>query len=86
MPPIKLSVSKRCTLLAISISLNKKIISPYSYYAKKGLIYIIIIDPFSCQSSFYTKYTKLNTYMLCNIHSVSFNKYTFLCYTRRYIY
>ena len=47
MPFIRLSASKRCTLLAISISLNGEIISPYSYYMKKGLVYIAIIDPFS---------------------------------------
>ena len=47
MPPIRSSVSKRYTLLTISISLDREIISPYSYYIKKGLIYIIIIDPFS---------------------------------------
>ena len=46
-PPIRLSTSKRYTLLATSISLNEEIISPYSYYAKKGLVYIIIINLFS---------------------------------------
>ena len=45
MPPIRSFMSKRRTLLATSISLNGEIISPYFYYAKKGLIYIIIIDP-----------------------------------------
>ena len=39
-------MSKRYALLTIFISLNKEIISPYSYYIKKGLVYIIIIDPF----------------------------------------
>ena len=82
MPPIKLSIFKRCAFLAASISLNREIISPYSCYAKKGLIYIIITDPSSCQFSFYTKCTKLNTYALCDIRSVSLNKYTFPYYTR----
>ena len=43
MPFIRFSTSKRRTLLIFSISFNKEIISPYAYYAKKGLIYIIII-------------------------------------------
>ena len=82
MPFIRSSASKHCTLLTISISLDGKIISPYSYYTKKGLVYIIIIDLFSRQPSSYTKYTKLNTCILCDIRSVSLNKYTFLYYTR----
>ena len=80
MPFIRFSISKRYTLLTISISLNKEIISPYSHYIKKGLVYIIIINPFSRQPSSYTKYTKLNTYILYNIRSVSFNKYIFFTY------
>ena len=43
MPPIRSSASKRCTLLAISISFNGEIISLYSCYVKKGLVYIIIV-------------------------------------------
>ena len=86
MPPIRLSMSKRRALLTASISLNREIISSYSYYIKKGLVYIIIIDPFSRQFSFYTKCTKLNTYALCNMRLVSLNKYIFLYYARYYIY
>ena len=48
MPPIRFSMSKRCTLLTASISLNGEIISPYSHYIKKGLVCIAIINPFSC--------------------------------------
>ena len=80
MPPIRFTASKRRTLLAISISLNREIISPYSRYTKKGLVYIIIADPFSRQPSSYAKCTKLNTYILCNIRSVSLNKYIFPAY------
>ena len=80
MPPIRSTASKRRSLLAASISLNKEIISPYSRYARKGLVYIIIINPFSCQSSSYTKCTKSNTYMLYDVHLVSLNKYAFLYY------
>ena len=66
-----------CILLAASISLNGKIISPYSHYAKKGLVYITIIALFSCQPFFYFKCTKANTYSLCDVYLVSINKYTF---------
>ena len=48
MPFIRLFTSKCYTFLAIPISLNGEIISPYSCYAKKGLVYITIADPFSC--------------------------------------
>ena len=82
MPFIKSLVFKRHALLTISISLNKKIINSYSYYAKKGLVYITITDPSGHQPSFCTKCTKLNTCMLCNMRLVSFNKYTFLYYAR----
>ena len=40
MPLIRSIISKRCTLFTVSISLNREIISPCSYYIKKGLIYI----------------------------------------------
>ena len=82
MPPIRLSASKCCALLITSISFNREIISPYSYYMKKGLVYIIIISFFSCQPFSYSKYTKANTYSLCDVRSVPFNKYKFLHYTR----
>ena len=84
MPPIRLSMSKRYTLLTTSISLDGKIISPYSYYAKKGLVYIIITDPSGYQFSSYTKCTKLNTCILCDVCLVSLNKYAFLYYARYY--
>ena len=41
-------------LLAASISLNSKIISPCSYYIKKGLVYITIIALSGYQPSFYS--------------------------------
>ena len=47
MPFIRLFIFKCRTLLAISIFFNKEIISPYSYYIKKGLVCIIIINFFS---------------------------------------
>ena len=47
MPPVRSLVFVYYILLAVSISLNSKIMSPYSYYTKKGLIYIIITAFFS---------------------------------------
>ena len=78
MPAVRLIAFKRHALLTSSIALNGEIMSPYSYYVKKGLVYIIIIDPFNCQPFSCSKYTKLNTYVSYNIYSVSFNKYIFL--------
>ena len=86
MPPIRSFTSKRRILLTISISLNKEIISPYSYYVKKGLVYIIITEFFSYQSFFYAKCTKLNIYVLCDMYLIPLNKYRFLYYIYYYIY
>ena len=45
MPFIRFLAFVRCILLAASISLNGEIMSPYSYYIKKGLVYITILEP-----------------------------------------
>ena len=84
MPSIRSSASKHRALLAISISLNREIISPYSRCAKKGLVYITIISSFSCQPVSCSKCTKANTYLLYNIRSMPFNKYIFRYYCVRY--
>ena len=78
MPAVRLIAFKYYALFTSSITFNSEIISPYSYYMKKGLVYIIITDPSGCQSSFYFKCTKSNTYILCNMRLVSFNIYIFL--------
>ena len=52
--------------------------SPYSYYIKKGLVYVVITDLSSRQPFFCSKCIKLNTYVLCDVRSVPFNKYIFL--------
>jgi hypothetical protein len=78
MPFIRSLVSKCYTLLVTSISLNREIINPYSYYMKKGLVYIVFISPFRRQPFFYLECTKVNTYSSYNIYSVSFNKCIFL--------
>ena len=80
MPLIRFLVSVYYTLLTTSISLNSKIISPYSHYIKRGLVYIIIINLSSCQPSSYLKYTKANTCSLYNVYLVSLNKYIFLAH------
>ena len=77
MPLIRSLASVRCVLLAASIFLDGEIISPCFYYAKKGLVYIVITAPFNCQSSFYFKCTKANTRSLYNVRLVFTNKYTF---------
>ena len=77
-PLIKSSASIYYALLAVSISLNSEIMSPYSHYIKKGLVYIAIIDLSSCQPSFYLKYIKANAYFLYKMCSVSLNKCIFL--------
>ena len=77
MPFIRSLAFMRRTLLAISISLDSEIISPCFYYAKKGLVYIIITAPSSCQPSSCSKCTKANTCSLCDVRLVSTNKYIF---------
>ena len=87
MPSIRSLISKRRALLAASILLNGEIISPYSYYIKKGLVYIAIISPSNRQPSFYFKYTKANTRLLYDMRSMPLNKYIFHYYcTRHYAY
>ena len=77
MPFIRSLASIYYILLTTSISLDGEIISPYSYYVKKGLVYITITAPFSRQPSSYSECTKANTYSLCDIRLVFTNKYTF---------
>ena len=80
MPPVKSTASERCALLAISISLDGEIMSPYSRCTKKGLVYVAIIDSFGRQPFSYTKCTKLNICVSCNMRSVLLNKCTFFTY------
>jgi hypothetical protein len=78
MLPIRSTIFKHYTLLTISISLNREIISPCSYYIKKGLVYIVLISPSRYQPSFYLECTKANTQLSYNIYSIPLNKYTCL--------
>ena len=87
MPFIRSLASKRLTYyftLVTVILLPGKIIPTYLYYTEKGLVYIIIIALFSYEPSSYTKYTKLNIYLSCNICLIFNTKYIFL--TRLYIF
>ena len=59
MPPIRSSAPKYYTLLTTAISLNREIISLYSHYTKKRLVYIIIIFLSSCQLFFIPSVLKL---------------------------
>ena len=81
MPPVRSSVSKRrAHVIAVILSLSK-IMPTYSYYVLKRLVYIIIIAPLSRQPSSYTKCTKLNMHLSCDVKLVSNTKYTFLIYS-----
>ena len=76
MPPFIASIYY--TILITLILSISKVIPSYSYYIKKGLMYITIIALFGYQPLFYTKYTKANMYLSCNIYSISNTKY--ICY------
>ena len=83
MPLVRFLVSKclaHCFKLMAVILLLSKIMPTYSYYAEKGLVYITIIALSSYQPSSYTKYTKLNMRLSCNVHLVSDAECTFLTY------
>ena len=78
MPFIKSLVSKctarRFKLVAVNLLLGK-IISTYFCYMEKGLVCITIIALLSCQPFFYTKYTKSNMRLSCDVKLVSNTKY-----------
>ena len=80
MPFIRSLVSKHRThVITVILSLSE-IMPSYSYYKEKKLVYIIIIALFSCQPFSYSKYTKLNIYLSCNVRSVSNAEYLYLIY------
>ena len=78
MPFIRSLASKRRTYIVLVILLLGETMLIYSHYAKKKLVYIIIITPSSYQPSFCVKCTKLNIYLSCNVKSVSNAKYLYL--------
>ena len=78
MPSIRSLASKRrAYIIAVILSLGE-IMPSYFYCDKKKLVYVIIIAPFGRQPSSYSKYTKLNMYLFCNIKSVSNAEYLYL--------
>ena len=77
MPPIRFLASARYTKLVAVILLFSEIIPIYSRCAKKKLVCIVIIALFSCQPSSYSKCTKSNIYLSCDIQSVSDAEYAF---------
>ena len=81
MPPVRSSASKRRACVVAVILLLSKIMPTCSCCVLKGLVYVVIIAPLGRQPFFYTKYTKLNIYLSCNIRSVSNAKYIYLIYS-----
>ena len=75
MPP---SIASICytVLIALILSIGK-IMPFYSYYVKKGLVYIIIIALSSHQPLSYAEYIKVNMCLSYNIHSISNIKYIY---------
>ena len=80
-PPVRSLASKYtacCFKLVAVMLLLGKIMPTYSRYIKKGLMCIAIIALFSYQPSSYTKCTKLNMRLSCDVYSMSDTKYIFL--------
>ena len=71
MPLIRSSASKRCTCVIAMIFSLGEIMPTYSCCVLKGLVCIAIIAPLSRQPFSYTKCTKLNIYLSCDVKSVS---------------
>ena len=84
MPFIRSSVSKRRAHVVEIIILLGEIMPSYSYYIKKGLVYIAIMALANHQPSFYTKYTKLNIRSSCDVRLVFDTECAFLAYYYRY--
>ena len=81
MPFIKFLASKHRTHVVAVILLLSEIMPIYSRCVLKGLVYVIIIAPLSHQPSSYTKYTKSNIHLSCNVRLVSNTKYAFLIHS-----
>ena len=84
--PVRFTAFRRYNKLILLIFSINKIMLSYSCYIKKGLLYIVIISPFSFQLLSYAKYTKINIYFSYNICLVSNAKYKcFIIYFSYYI-
>ena len=75
MPFIRSITSRRHNKLMLLILSINKVMPSCSYYIKKGLLYIAIISPFSCQLLSYAKCITTNIYSFYNIYLVSNAKY-----------
>ena len=74
-PSSSLTAYYAYTVIVI-LSLNKIILSLYSRYLKKGLVYIALANLSLYQPSSYLKCTKINIYSSYNVCSVFNAKYT----------
>ena len=77
---IRSLVFKHCAYIVAVIFSLSEIMPTYSCCVLKGLVYITIIAFLGCQPSFYTKCTKLNMYLSCNVRLVFNAKYAFFIY------
>ena len=75
MPSIRSLASKRYAYTVAVILLLSEIMPSCFCYKEKKLVYIVIMAPFSRQSSFCVKCTKLNIHLFYNIRLVSNIKY-----------
>jgi len=74
--PSSSSIVYQFYTVAIILSLGEIILSLCSYYAKEGLVYIILASPLSWQPSFYLECTKANIWLSYNVCLVFNAKYT----------
>ena len=77
MPFVRSLASKRhAYVIVVTFSLSE--IMPTSFYCVlKGLVYIVIVAPLSCQPFSCVKCTKLNIYLFYDIKLVFNTKYMF---------
>ena len=78
MPSVRFLASEHRAYVVTVILLFGKIMPTCSCYVLKGLVYIIIIALLGRQPSFYTKYTKLNICLFCDVRLVSNAKCIYL--------
>ena len=78
MPPLRLLLfTIHYTYIVVVILSLGEVILFYSYYIKKGLVYIAIVALSSHQPSSYFKCTSINMQLSYNIHLVSNIKYIY---------
>ena len=75
MPPVRSTAFRHHNKLMLLILSISKVMPSYSYYIKKGLLYIMIASSSSRQPSSYTKCTTINIHLSYNIRSVFNTKY-----------